>query len=354
MIPESKTGFASPGANDDFGASLAIGSGTMMVGAPGVGGTGTTWSFTGSGTSWTFQGFVTPSSIPSGSSYGQEVAIGSAAALVFGLPASTTPTAYVFSLQASGFFPATTITPPAVSGFSNFDTIAMDGSTALVGALTAAYVYAGSGSNWPLQATLQPSDYAPSTTNDLFFGSPVAISGDTALVGAQPLDTNGQSAHWAYVFVRSGTTWTQQAKLVPAGLADNSSPSFRFSIALNGNVAVLATGFGAYVFTRSGTTWTQTQLIAAQTGFGSAVAMSGGGMIVGGANTIGGAGAAYFYGLSSGTWIAGPTLSSSIGADGFGSAVAVNGTSVAVGAPLAVAGGLAQGPGAVYVYSCSP
>ena len=64
--------------------------------------------------------------------------------------------------------------------------------------------------SWSLQQKLMASDGAASDT----FGYSVAISGNTAVVGSY-LDDIGDNANQgsAYVFVRSGTTWTQQQKL---------------------------------------------------------------------------------------------------------------------------------------------
>jgi len=57
---------------------------------------------------------------------------------------------------------------------------------------------------------------ADAATFDQFGGS-VVVSGDTAIVGAVGDDDAGGNSGSAYVFVRSGGTWTQQAKLVAAG-----------------------------------------------------------------------------------------------------------------------------------------
>ena len=122
-----------------------------------------------------------------------------------------------------------------------------------------------------------------------FFGVSIAISGNTALVG-------GTTAHHhtgaAYVFVHGARGWTQQARLVAAdGVAlDN----FGFSVALDGNTAVVGApnrgpdgvrsfhgNGGAYVFTRTGTTWTQQALLTRTTDssssdfFGFSVGLSG-------------------------------------------------------------------------------
>ena len=82
-----------------------------------------------------------------------------------------------------------------------------------------AYVFVRSGTTWSQQAKLTAADGAAGDE----FGCSVAISGDTAVVGAR-YDAVGANADQgsAYVFVRSGTTWSQQAKLTAAdGAADD-------------------------------------------------------------------------------------------------------------------------------------
>ncbi|MBM3949001.1 MAG: hypothetical protein FJ312_07155, partial [SAR202 cluster bacterium] len=60
------------------------------------------------------------------------------------------------------------------------------------------------------QAKLTASDGAA----DDLFGYSVAVSGDTAVVGAWSDDVGSNDNQGsAYVFVRSGATWSQQAKL---------------------------------------------------------------------------------------------------------------------------------------------
>ena len=150
--------------------------------------------------------------------------------------------------------------------------VAIDGDTMVVGANRdddksansgSAYVFVRSGSTWTQQQKLTASDgYL-----DDNFGNSVAISGDTIVVGAERQGYNELGA--AYVFVRSGTTWTQQQKLAPT-LGFN--PRFGRSVSIDGdNIAVgmphdihgnPPTFFGsAYVFVRGGATWTQQQKI---------------------------------------------------------------------------------------------
>ena len=105
----------------------------------------------------------------------------------------------------------------------------MSGDTAVVGAqgsrgdvgvvaAGAAYVFVRSGTTWTQQAKLTASDAA---MLDLF-GHRLSISGDTIVVGAIVDDDAADASGSAYVFVRSGTTWTQQAKLAASDAAANN------------------------------------------------------------------------------------------------------------------------------------
>ena len=90
----------------------------------------------------------------------------------------------------------------------------------------------------------------------------MALSGDTAVVGARLNDTTAKDAGSAYVFVRTGTAWSQQAKLTASdGAADDH---FGYSVALSGDTTLVgAVGHdakgsgsgGAYLFVRTGTAW---------------------------------------------------------------------------------------------------
>src|SRR5262249_44739204 len=157
------------------------------------------------------------------------------------------------------------------------------------------------GGTWMRQAKLLASD---GTAGDLF-GSSVAVSGDTAVVGAdQKLNYTGG----AYVFVRSGTTWTEQQKWVGTAPGDQLG----IAVALGGDTAVIgawgeksATG-AAHVYLRSGSTWApQGTLVAMDAvpgdGFGFAVALSGDTAVVG-APLNNKTGAAYLFVRSGGGW----------------------------------------------------
>ena len=99
-----------------------------------------------------------------------------------------------------------------------------------------AYIFKRSGTTWAQQAKLLPSDGAVSD----FFGESVSISGDLAVIGAYLNDDNGDNSGSAYIFKRSGTTWAQHAKLLPSDGAE--SDQFGYSVSISGDYAVV----GAY------------------------------------------------------------------------------------------------------------
>ncbi len=155
-----------------------------------------------------------------------------------------------------------------VFGFS----VAISGTTAVVGAYRhkvgsnsgqgAAYVYTLSDSSWTLQQELTAAD----GTANAQFGNSVAVSGDTLVIGSDNRQVGSNSSQGAaYVYARSGTTWTQQVELTAAdGGAFNY---FGNSVAISGNtLAIGAYGHTVgsninsaqgtvYLYTRSGTTW---------------------------------------------------------------------------------------------------
>ena len=144
---------------------------------------------------------------------------------------------------------------------------------------------------WGGQKKLTASDGAATDS----FGNSVALSGDTALVGALGGDVGAFADQGsAYVFVRSGATWTQQQKLVASDGA--YSDQFGVSVALSGDTALVgapsddvganANQGSAYVFVRNGATWAEQQKLTASDGaaddlFGIAVTLSGDTALVG-------------------------------------------------------------------------
>ncbi len=139
--------------------------------------------------------------------------------------------------------------------------MALSGDTALLGSFLdstpagiyagSAYVFVRSGTLWTQQAKLTASDGSAAN----FFGWSVALSGDTALAGARFSNPGtGLTAGSAYVFVRSGTLWSQQAKLT-AGLDSSEDDQFGYSVALSGNTALVGAPFDATAGARHGSAY---------------------------------------------------------------------------------------------------
>jgi FG-GAP repeat/PKD domain len=124
-----------------------------------------------------------------------------------------------------------------------------------------AYVYIQSGTTWVQQTKLLASDGAPS---DYFSAYAVSLVNDTAVIGALGDDDNGADSGSAYVFTRNGTIWTEQEKLLP--LDGASQDYFGESVSLSNDIVLIGAGGdddnginsgSAYVFNRTNTTWTQ-------------------------------------------------------------------------------------------------
>ncbi len=251
--------------------------------------------------------------------------------------------------------------------------LAISGDTALIGAYGgvanenaaqgSAYVFVRTGAAWSLQQQLQAPDAA---ANDNF-GWSIALSGDTALIGAIGGGNGTSRQGAAYVFTRSGTVWTFQQKLTANDGAANDV--FGWAVALNGETALIgalgAVGANpnqgaAYVFTRLGAVWTQQQKLTASDGtaqaaFGSAVALAGNTALIGAPDddlnnqTL--RGSAYVYtrsGTAQPVWTQQQKLLANDGAafDNFGLAVALSNETALIGAPH---GNLKRG--AAYVFA---
>ena len=168
-------------------------------------------------------------------------------------------------------------------------------------------------------------------------GNTLAFGGhtDNGVVGG------GIGAVW--VFTRSGSIWTQQAKLVGTGYSVQPDEGWTIALSADGNTLLVGTGNyqggGAWVFARNGSTWTQqgsalapSDASGATPAFGTAVALSSDGntAVVGGPGDNDAAGAAWVFTRSGSTWAQqGSKLvaSDESGNGGFGSSVALNGTS---------------------------
>jgi hypothetical protein len=229
----------------------------------------------------------------------------------------------------------------------------------------AAYVFVWDGSMWRQEAFLKAANARAGHA----FGGAVAISGDTILIGASreagdSKGVNGEpnehstSSGAAYVFVRNGAQWSQQAYLKASNTG--AGDTFGTSVAIMGEIAVVGapgedsntTGVNStpneqdfdsgalYIFSRTGATWIQEAYVKSDraefVNLGSSVAVHEG-TVVAGSPTDGptASGAAYVFSRSESGWVqqarVTPTNPAFFG--GFGKAVGVFGSTLAIGAP---------------------
>lgn len=263
---------------------------------------------------------------------------------------STTTTPSVSKIEIS----------PVAGGQWNGSAISVDGDTMVVGG-TSTRVFTRSGDNWTQQAVLTNPI---GTTGDLF-GYPASVSGNTIVIGAQNDSVKGAGSGAAYVFTRSGDTWTYQARLQASNAA--AADHFGANVAVDGDTIMVGAAWGdspqvtdsgaVYVFTRNGDNWSQTALLAAPdaaggTTFGAPIALQGDTLVVGARRStpLGTySGAAYVFTRSGDTWADGVRLKPSNGRarQFFGYSVSLDGDTIVVGAPGDATYSV---PGSAYVF----
>jgi hypothetical protein len=239
--------------------------------------------------------------------------------------------------------------------------VAISGKTAIVGAPShssehgpgAAYVFGLGSSGWTQQAELP----APAPSDLVNYGASVAIDGNVAVVGA--ISDRDRAHAGAYVFVRAKGRWKERAHLhAIAGLAG-------FSVAISGDTIVVGapqlrnlrnTKYGAtYVYQQVAGQWPLQATLTDPTeppDYGYHVAIDGDTIVVGAPHESGGpqgAGSAYTYRRAGTTWTPDGMLQATTPQDndGFGASVAISGGTVIVGAY----GYLDIIPGAAYIFT---
>jgi len=366
-------------ANDEFGSAVAVHGDTAVIGAPldDIGANvdqGSAYVFVRQGSTWALQVKMTAFDGAAGDGFGSSVAV-YGDRVVVGAPRDDVGSnvnqgsVYVLGRDAGGWYFATKITEGSGSASDYFGTsVALTADALAVGVpyddyflqfeidIGSVQVFvpgAGPFDPWTRQRRLV-ADATFNADQGALLGASVAFSGDSLIAGA-PYDGyggTGEQRGAAFVFVRSGTTWTTQAKLL--GTASSPDANFGQAVALYGDTAVVgapADAVGAdillgsaYVFTRSGTTWAPgVRLLPSdpelELRFGDAVAVSEDTVVVGarvddiGANPY--QGSAYVFQRSvGGTWLQRQKLLAPDGAAGdrYGVALAMYGRTVVVGA----------------------
>ena len=273
-------------------------------------------------------------------------------------PVTVDPTLTTVTQQAK-----ITTSDTAANDFFSYSVV-ISGNTLIAGSpgngQGAAYVFTGSGSTWTLQQKLTASDGA--NGNNFGFAAGISADSNTVIVGAPgspdlspPHAFNNPGA--AYVFVRSGNTWTQQAKLT-GGTGSAGGDLFGAAVAVTGNFGVVgaparprttdnngnpitpqANAGQVTFFLRQGTSWSPNDFVlrgGTNDRVGNAVAISGNTVAVGIPSlVIGSPGAVTIINLNAFGTPAGDPTGGLQGANGdrLGYAVALDGNTVIAGAP---------------------
>jgi len=260
---------------------------------------------------------------------------------------------YVFTREATGWSQTAELQGSDTAGNDKFGyPVAISGSTIVAGAFQheqytgRAYVFAKTAGGWKQTAELKGSD----TVLGDAFGWSVGISGSTVVVGASGLDSGAPtwdgSAGRAYVFAKTAGGWKQTAELKGSGTV--AKDDFGTSVAISGTTVVVgaqdASRTGrAYVFTKAAHGWTQVAELRGSSAaglFGYSVGVSGNTVLVS-APVVGeevsfssnAPGQAYLYTKTAAGWTQVAELlgSEPKKGDSFGYWVAISGTTALVG-----------------------
>ncbi|HEY6941221.1 hypothetical protein [Dokdonella sp.] len=308
---------AQPG--DEAGIGVAGAAAQVATGAPGeAAARGAAYVFDCSGAACATPQRIAPGDLAEGDRFGAALAM-SGDTLAIAATGASPGAVYVYVHVGGVWMQQARIAPAGVAGERFGIALALDGDTLVVGAdradarAGAAYAFVRIGTGWAQAARLTPLDAHAGDA----FGRSVAIDAGTILVGA-PLAPGAGAGSFArgavYAFVGGGSNWTQQARLAPSSLADGDS--FGLAVSLSGDRAAIgapmaqARAGSAYVFERSGSAWSERARLvptpaAAGDRFGWSVAIEGTAALVGAPYAWGGCGRATLYRTTNGSnWFA--------------------------------------------------
>ena len=338
------------GRSVDFDGELIVAS------APGqIGEVGQVHLFVENGGEWSASDVLVASDEPGGGTFGNSVAL-SGNQIVVGShfdddQGGNAGAVYRFQRSGALWEEEKLLGSDTTGGERLGEAVAIDGSTIVAGARSdddrgvhsgAVYVFAPPGQQWAEKAILTLDDHDPGE-----YFSRVATSGDTIVVGAHGEGHTGA----AYVFIEASGGWVQQEKLEPE--SSLLGGAFGWSVAIDGDTVVVAdvldseaaSQAGAvYVYVREGSQWRQQAKLLDPAArphdvFGRSVAIHGDVVGVGAPGSISilgndpGPGAAYAYVRNGESWALAGTLSAPDGRSGdqFGRSVALDGKTIVVG-----------------------
>jgi hypothetical protein len=331
-IQQTKLTASFPAAGDQFGSDVSISSDNAIVGADRNDYNGT-WSgaayvFQRTNTGWVRQDMLVPSDGNVGDRFGNSVYINGNYLIVGAYwdndNGANSGSAYIYRKDVTGWVLDAKIRASDGTKDDWFgNDVSIDGNYAIVGAVLddnnginrgSAYIFRRDGSNWIQQAKLVAED---GQAGDEFGGS-VCVKGNYAVIGAIGNDDSGEDAGAAYIFVRNGDDWIQQARLIPSD--GTAGDQFGNSVSIDGNYAVVAAHLDAdmgsesgsvYVFNRIGQNWAQQAKLTAPDGnsndfFGQGVSIDSSYVIVGvpyDDDSGGNSGAVYIFRRVGTTWM---------------------------------------------------
>lgn len=327
----------------------------------------TAYIYRRTGASWTLKQKLTTSGSSSGSSpYADYLSTPSlqGRTLVIGAPFTPYPSganlgaAYVFEhdgkawsekqvVRGWGNGPHSHLGPTALRGQYLVAGAPGNGNDPNIGKVAGeAFVFARCGGAWKKKQKLSCAHAKCSSASA--FGAALAMSNTTLIVGAPGEYAPKSWAGAAYVYVRKGTTWTVQQRLVASN--PHTMDFFGDSVALQGDTAVVgAYGAGGdavyngevYIFSRSGTRWTQSHRLTGPNygqgiGFGYPVLLRGDVLLVGATwdhSQANFSGSVLVYQRTGGSWKEQNTLLPPKGIAGaaFGTWISFDGRTVAIG-----------------------
>jgi hypothetical protein len=345
-----------------FAFSVSISEGIAIAGAPFKGGKGAAYIAVFDKGNWREQVKLVAADLAAENWFGFSVSISEGTAII-GAPLHSlgdvkwTGAAYIFERQGKKEWKekAKLVAEDAVEKAEFGHSVAISGDTAIVGAYLdphdgknkagSAYIFVSERGQWEQQAKLTPDD-ADDGKN---FGKSVAIHKHTAIVGAHLDNHSGSKSGSAYIFVRDGNNWTQQAKLTASDAA--ARDEFGISVGISGSTAIVGSPFdddagsksgSAYIFGNNGGVWTERAKLtaadaAAGDGFGNAVAVDANRAIIGARLHDGrkpDSGAVYAFSRVAGAWVEqSKTIhKKDAEADEFGNAVAISEDFAIIGA----------------------
>jgi predicted amidohydrolase len=346
---------------DQFGRCVSIDGDTALIGVPNGDNngeeTGSAYVFTRSGNSWTQQAKLLASDGAAGDDFGYSVSLDGDTAIIGAYHdddyGENSGSAYIFTRDGTTWDQQAKLLPLDET-FRFGECVSIDGDYVIIGNQFndengwnsgSAYIFTGNGSSWTQQAKLLASD---GEAED-YFGISVSIDGETVIIGAYTDNDNGNYSGSAYIFTRSGSSWTQQAKL----LASDGAPYdyFGWSTSIDNNTAIIGAfedddneenSGSVYIFTRSGSSWKQQAKLLASDGeerdwFGYSVSIEGDTALIGaheGDYYEQHSGVAYIFNRSGSSWTQEAKLHASdyAAGDHFGFSTSISGDSVIIGA----------------------